>query len=189
MASVLLSFLIKVPRWHLYFFSACLHESPDFTHCWFYAQGYRLSVCLFIVKKVCQINCYSQVRWHYSVFEGCTSNLFFFLSLVLIYTLQEQNFDLLDAQKGSFADEANGKVIDSSSRKICLLQVNVSQQMLSYRCLVRLVCKILFHCDYDDQHLEVSILPQCNVASSISLLIKKPKKSISNAFESNRLYT
>lgn len=57
---------------------------------------------------MCQSNCYSQVRWHYSVFNGCTVRctqmhtkllLFFFLSLVLIYTLQEQKFDLLDARK------------------------------------------------------------------------------------------
>lgn len=36
----------------------------------------------FFVKKVCQSNCYSQVRWHYSVFDGCTSKLLFFFFLL-----------------------------------------------------------------------------------------------------------
>lgn len=104
--------------------------------------------------KACQINCYSQVRWHYSVFDGL---ILTFLSLVLIYTPHEQKFDLLDAQKVLLQMKEQERLLTEVAGKFAFSQVNVSKQMLSYHCLVGLVCKILFYYHYDDQHVEVSI--------------------------------
>lgn len=42
---------------------------------------YLFIIYLFKKKKEHQINVYSQVRWHHSVFEGCTSKLLFSLLL------------------------------------------------------------------------------------------------------------
>lgn len=147
MASVLLSFLIKVPLWHLYFFIVCLHRATHLLFCWFPCA--RISVIRMFVyckkkKRVCQIDCYSRVRWHHSVFEGCTSKLLFFFSLCFDLDSPGAEVWFIGCSKGSFADEATGKVIDSSGSKICFLQVNVSQQTLSDCGLVGLVCRIFF---------------------------------------------
>lgn len=87
------------------------------------------------------------------------SFFFFFFSCFDLHSPGAEVW-FIGCSKGSFADEGTGKVIDSGGRKICLLQVNVSQQTLSYGCLVGLFCKMLFHYDYDDQHVEVYILTQ-----------------------------